>query len=270
MVAPSGAPSQNTAVPGTCTVPAEGLRWRRAFPGEERRLSLLRRWIASLLPECPARDDVAVIANELSSNAIRHTASGRGGWFAVEVTWYGPVVRVAVADSGAPTAPRVIDDPASEHGRGLLVVRELSMHMGVCGDGRGRLMWADVRWDASPAAAVATPDADEAAIRDGQAALARRFAGVPAWLGRATLAWWALADPGGLVSAPPRRPLPLRAGPATRRPADTGPAGHHDGHRGGMINVRRHAGTSPHPVAAAGIAGLRAAPGSPAHSPASP
>ena len=57
MVAPSGAPSQNTGVPGTCTVPAEGLRWRRAFPGEERQLSLLRRWIASLLPECPARDD---------------------------------------------------------------------------------------------------------------------------------------------------------------------------------------------------------------------
>ena len=112
-----------------------------------------------------------------------------------------------VAPSGAPTAPRVIDDPASEHGRGLLVVRELSMHMGVCGDGRGRLMWADVRWDASPAAAVATPDAYEAAIRDGQAALARRFAGVPAWFGRATLAWWALAGPGGLVSAPTAQEL---------------------------------------------------------------
>jgi anti-sigma regulatory factor (Ser/Thr protein kinase) len=172
------------------------------FPGHERELAALRRWLASLLPESPARDDVYSVATELSSNAIKHTASGHGGWFAVEVTWSGPVVRVAVADSGAATEPRVIEDPDSEHGRGLLVVRELSMHMGVCGDDRGRLTWADVRWVASPVPAVAAPDGYEGAIRDGQAALARRFAGVPAWFGRATLAWWAVAGPAGLVSAP--------------------------------------------------------------------
>ncbi|HUY51161.1 MAG TPA: ATP-binding protein [Streptosporangiaceae bacterium] len=90
----------------------------------------MRRWLASLLPDCPARDDAAVVATELGSNAIRHTASGRGGWFTVEVTWHGPSLRVAVADGGTPDGPRMIDDPAGEHGRGLLMVHGLSLRTG--------------------------------------------------------------------------------------------------------------------------------------------
>lgn len=202
MLATSGAPERGSSVSTPSPQMVPGLRWRRMFPGDERELSSLRRWLASLFPACPARDDLAVVANELSSNAIRHTASGRGGWFAVEVTWSGLVVRVAVADGGAATQPHVIDDPEGEHGRGLVVVRELSMRMGVCGDYRGRLMWADVRWEAGLQPGEATPDGFEGTIRDGQAVLARRFAGVPAWFGRSTLAWWAVAGRAGLVSAP--------------------------------------------------------------------
>jgi len=185
-----------------------GLRWRRVFGGEERQLGVLRRWLASLLPPCPARDDITAVAHELSSNAVRHTASGQGGWFAVEVTWYGPAVRVAVADSGAPDGPRLVDDPTAEHGRGLVLVRGLSQHTGVIGDRRGRLVWADIGWDdASTPVTAQPPDGYEGAIRDGEAALARRFTGVPAWFGRATLAWWAVAGPEQLVSAPSAREL---------------------------------------------------------------
>ena len=122
------------------------MRWRRVFPGDERQLSVLRRWLESLLPDCVARDDVASVATELGANAIRHTASGRGGWFAVELTWHQLAVRVAVADRGSPGEPRVIDDPAGEHGRGLLLVQGLSVRTGVCGDRRGRMVWADVPW----------------------------------------------------------------------------------------------------------------------------
>ena len=74
------------------------MRWRRVFPGEGRQLAALRQWLASLLPECPARDDVICVATELGTNAVQHTASGGGGWFAVEVSWHGPAVRGAVAD----------------------------------------------------------------------------------------------------------------------------------------------------------------------------
>jgi ribosomal protein S18 acetylase RimI-like enzyme len=116
------------------------------FPGEPRQLAELRRWIASLLPPRPPRDDVTVVADELASNAIQHTRSGQGGQFAVEITRHGPLVRVSVADHGAPDGPRLIDDPQSEHGRGLLVVQGLSVRTGAHGDQRGRLIWADIRW----------------------------------------------------------------------------------------------------------------------------
>jgi Histidine kinase-like ATPase domain len=132
---------------------------RRIFPGEDRQLGALRRWLASLLPDCPARDDVSIVATELCSNAILHTASGRRGWFAVELSWHQPVVRVAVTDCGAPTEPRVIDAPEGEHGRGLLVVRGLSARTGACGDARGRVVWAEVPWGEAGAAESASPRA---------------------------------------------------------------------------------------------------------------
>jgi hypothetical protein len=195
---------RNGIAPGGPPSLVPGLRWRRVFPGEERQLGVLRRWIAALLPPHQARDDVITVANELCGNAIKHTASGRRGWFAVEITWRGPVVTVAVADNGAPTGPRVINDLSREHGRGLLLVEGLSVRTGVCGDRRGRLTWADVRWEGE----ISGPAADsyEASIRDGQAVLDRRFANVPTWFGRSTLAWWAVG-PGGLLTAPSAQDL---------------------------------------------------------------
>lgn len=181
-----------------------GLRWRRVFPGKERELAALRRWLSSLLPDCPARDDVLSVATELGSNAIQHTHSGReGGWFAVEVTWRETVIQVAVADCGAATEPHVIDDPAGERHRGLLLVQGLSIRAGFVGDQRGRLAWAYIAWE-DPAATSHPPSQDpyQAAVRAGEAALAQRFAGVPAWFGRSTLSWWAVAGSQGLISAP--------------------------------------------------------------------
>jgi hypothetical protein len=181
---------------------ANALRWRQVLRGEERQLRRLRRWVASVLPDCPARDDVISVATELASNALRHTASGRGGWFAVEITRYRAIVRVLVADQGGQVEPRVIDDPDGESGRGLLLVSGLSLRTGVAGDQRGRLIWADVAFDAPDGfGEVSAHDPYEAAIRDGQARLARRFGDMPAWFGRSTLAWWALAGPSELVTA---------------------------------------------------------------------
>jgi serine/threonine-protein kinase RsbW len=168
MPATGGAPDQHQDKPSSPQELVPGTRWRRVFPGEERQLGLLRRWLASLLPDSPAQDDLAIAATELGTNAIRHTASGQGGRFVVEITWHGPVVRVAVADNGGPTEPRVIEDPAADHGRGLLLVRGLSLRTGVCGDHRGRLVWADLLWeDANPAAQVTAGARHEAAIHGG-------------------------------------------------------------------------------------------------------
>jgi Histidine kinase-like ATPase domain len=114
-----------TGIDGPGSPLAAGLRWRRVFPGRERELAALRRWLTSLLPECPAREDVLTVANELASNAIQHTLSGHGAWFAVEVGWHPTAVQVAVADCGGPAEPHVINDPGAERGRGLLMVQGL-------------------------------------------------------------------------------------------------------------------------------------------------
>jgi two-component sensor histidine kinase len=107
---------------------------------------VLREWLRGLLPACTARDDVIAVASELGANAVCHTASGRGGQFSVEVAWRGSVVSIVVGDGGGPAEPRVIDDPESENGRGLRLVRALSLTVVVTGDERGRFLRADVPW----------------------------------------------------------------------------------------------------------------------------
>ena len=83
-------------------------RWRRVFPGQEAELRQVRYWLGELLPDCPARGDVVTVTIELAANAIRHSASGLGGSFAVELSWlaHPATVRVAVADAGGLRGPQ--------------------------------------------------------------------------------------------------------------------------------------------------------------------
>ena len=186
------------------------LRWRRVFPGREAEIRELRHWLVALLPETRYRDDVITVGVELATNALKWTASGQGGCFTAEITWNGRLVQVAVADGGAPTEPHVIDDPMSDHGRGLLMVRALSAGVGVCGDQRGRLVWAEILCTGEGEVEPGSfPAGLEAAIRDDHAALVQRFANVPIWFGNSTLQWWALPSraAGRLLTAPSARQL---------------------------------------------------------------
>ena len=49
---------------------------------------------------------------------------------------------------------------------------------------------------------IMLPTVDHCCLLYRGAALARSFAGVPAWFGRSTQAWWALASADSLVTAP--------------------------------------------------------------------
>ena len=227
MAATSGSADQTASTPEWAAASAPEFRWRQVFPGDEPQLGELRRWLARLLPACAARDDVVSVAVELATNAVKFSRSGQGGCFAVEITWYGDALRVAVADSGGPVAPHMIEDPMSDHGRGLVMVRALSLRTGVCGDRRGRLVWADVSWAGDGAASQwSSPDGYAAAIRQDEADLSQRYTGVPIWFGHQTLQWWALLGPAPgnrLLTAPSARELAdlldraVRTAPRPRR-----------------------------------------------------
>lgn len=245
MPATSRMPDAGRGVPGT-RVPAPGHSWRRVFPGDERQLREMRHWLAEVLPDAPERDDVVSVASELSANAIKHTASGHGGAFAVEVVWQRQpgTVWLAVADGGAPDEPHEVDDPMGEHGRGLILVHGLSARTGTAGDQQSRVVWAEIPWEPAQDRAVpVTQDTANAQAGTGAAlaGLTSRFAGVPIWYGRSTGQWWALVHRAGkdelvaassaadlaealskvhdiLRSARPARP-PAHRVPASRRPA---------------------------------------------------
>jgi hypothetical protein len=150
--------------------------------------------LSSLLPECPARDDVLNVVTELGGNAVEHTASGQdGGWFVVEVTWRQSTVHVAVADCGGPAEPKVISDPEAERGRGLLLVQGLSLLTGWAGDVRGRTVWAQIAWpDQGLAILGSVEDPYQTLVGGDKEPLARRFVGMPACFGWSTLAWCAV------------------------------------------------------------------------------
>jgi serine/threonine-protein kinase RsbW len=126
------------------------------LPGIELAVSVARRCAGMMTAHLGylriAREDVELLVSELTSNAVRHTASGEGGRFTVElwleVRGSRPVLTVAVHDQGSSVnAPRA-RPPGGEHtgGRGLLLVTELAHRWGV-GEpvpGGGRVVWAEL------------------------------------------------------------------------------------------------------------------------------
>jgi anti-sigma regulatory factor (Ser/Thr protein kinase) len=94
----------------------------------------------------PERADALVVVSELVGNALRHARPLENG--TVRVMWrvLPDEVEVAVADGGAPTAPRADRPPfAALSGRGLGIVDALSETWGVEGAGTDhQLVWAVV------------------------------------------------------------------------------------------------------------------------------
>ena len=124
---------------------------RGTFPGQAAHVGKARRFIAGVLGDgWPRLDDVLLLASEVTSNAVRHTASGDGGRFDVTVAVFaaGDCVRVEVADQGSASEPRMTggDDRAGmlAGGRGLRIVEVLADRWGHAGDELGRVVWFEV------------------------------------------------------------------------------------------------------------------------------
>ena len=76
------------------------MRWCKVFPGQEDQIPCVRTFVSQLLADHPDRADIVMCAAELAANAVRHTASGRDGFFATEVTW----PKTWVSDQSRPEA----------------------------------------------------------------------------------------------------------------------------------------------------------------------
>jgi anti-sigma regulatory factor (Ser/Thr protein kinase) len=104
----------------------------------------VRREIAAYLANCPAADDIILIASELTANAILHTRS-RGSTFTVSCQLSLRAARIEVEDLGGPWRPRNRGDRP----HGLDIIQALTGPGGwgiqVTGTG-GRAVWARLTW----------------------------------------------------------------------------------------------------------------------------
>jgi serine/threonine-protein kinase RsbW len=118
------------------------------FAGEAASVTQARALVGEALgADWAGLDEVLLIVSELASNAIRHTASGAGGTFAVVVSAAGRTTRIEVTDAGGPTWPRIPDgdaDPDGDGGRGLRIVEGLADRWGHDGDASGRVVWCEI------------------------------------------------------------------------------------------------------------------------------
>jgi anti-sigma regulatory factor (Ser/Thr protein kinase) len=122
-------------------VPA--MYWRRTFPGRADQAHEVRTFAATLMPHHPRLDEVLLTAGELVANALRHTKSGQGGTFTVDLFHSGERTALSVTDDGGPTEPVVAEAGEwDESGRGLRTVALLADSWGWHGNDRGRTVTA--------------------------------------------------------------------------------------------------------------------------------
>jgi anti-sigma regulatory factor (Ser/Thr protein kinase) len=119
----------------------------RIFPGSGQEVRNVRAFVSEAVDGCPVADDVVLLASEVVTNAIMHTASGEDGTFTVVVHPLDAMVRVEVHDGGSETPPgiRPADDQAVS-GRGLSIIESLATRWGHLGDRDGRVVWFEVEW----------------------------------------------------------------------------------------------------------------------------
>lgn len=119
----------------------------RIFAGSPHEVQHVRRFVGQAIAGCPVSNDVVLLASELATNAIMHTASGMGGTFTVSVSRAAGCVRVEVADGGSAKTPAAQRDGSSdEAGRGLRLVEGIAARWGYSGGQHGRVVWFEAEW----------------------------------------------------------------------------------------------------------------------------
>ena len=126
----------------TATIPQA-----RTFAGSPEEIRNVRDFVGQLTGGFPVTDGVVLLASELATNAVRHTASGANGTFCILVQAVDGRVRVEVHDMGSVTAPAVCrSDSPEESGRGLVLVEAIADRWGFHSGQLGRVVWFEMDW----------------------------------------------------------------------------------------------------------------------------
>ena len=128
----------------------------RPFPGRPEQIPHVRDFVTRHLQRygCPneALYNIVLCADEIATNAIRHTASGRpGAQFFVTVRYADHTIRIEVADDGPAASPipgtdnkhedKHEDEYEDTGGRGHLLVEALTQRWGYEATPYGGLAW---------------------------------------------------------------------------------------------------------------------------------
>ncbi|MEU4235375.1 ATP-binding protein [Nonomuraea sp. NPDC026600] len=128
--------------------------FHQAFPGQADQIGAARRWVLEHLPlpdDDPRAHDIALVASELATNAVMHSASGcPAGRFALQIEVEGDSTDQAGAlgltciDMG----PALVSMPRGEGegGRGLALVQELADAYDVVLTPTCRTVWCRLEW----------------------------------------------------------------------------------------------------------------------------
>ena len=123
---------------------------RRVFPGSGDQVRRARLFVGQVLGGCPVADEAVLLTSELVTNAIAHTASGKGGKVMVTVYRADTRVRVEVRDDGSDQVPAVSPDgEVRESGYGLGLVELMAHRWGHRGGQRNRVVWFMLEWKPS-------------------------------------------------------------------------------------------------------------------------
>jgi anti-sigma regulatory factor (Ser/Thr protein kinase) len=128
--------------------PRELVTFERDYPGIITQARCVRADLTKIAADCPAVDELVLLASELATNSILHSESGHPErTFTVRaVLWPGDYAWVEVADQGGAWTADEYDD---EHGRGLAIVAAVAGddNWGIDGDSRSRVAWFRLDWD---------------------------------------------------------------------------------------------------------------------------
>jgi anti-sigma regulatory factor (Ser/Thr protein kinase) len=131
-------------MPAAAPAHDQATTFQRTFHGRTDQVSQVRRDIAAYLENCPAADDLILIADELAANAILHTQS-RGRTFTVRCQLSPRAARIEVEDLGGPWRPRNPGD--RPHGLDIIAALTGPDAWGTQPAGTGgRTVWARLTW----------------------------------------------------------------------------------------------------------------------------